>query len=151
MINISITHHYLLNALNITKTILFSTFPTSQLGSLRTILTAAVQKAFPQVISEEFGVGIITRCGNPAFGDFQCNNSLSIAKYFKTLSGFSGKNRNNFDAIIFLSSHFFAFVSFVLIVTMSRNHHITFNPISFLPNFRQCCVSHTSLGYDYHI
>ena len=50
-----------------------------------------MQKAFPQVITEEFGVGIITRCGNPTFGDFQCNNSLSIAKYFKTLSGFTGK------------------------------------------------------------
>lgn len=63
-----------------------------QLGSLRSIFTAAIQKAFPQIITEEFGVGIITRCGNPSFGDFQCNNSLSISKYFKTLSGYSGKN-----------------------------------------------------------
>ena len=62
-----------------------------QLGCLKTIFTSAIQKAFPQVASQEFGVGIITRCGNPSFGDFQCNNSLAIAKYFKTFSNYSGK------------------------------------------------------------
>jgi Arginyl tRNA synthetase N terminal domain len=72
--------------------------PPHQLRSLKTIFTAAIQKAFPQVMTEEFGTGIITRCGNPSFGDFQCNNSLSIAKYFKTLSDYSGMLSVNFTS-----------------------------------------------------
>ena len=43
------------------------------------------------------GHGIITRCGNPAFGDFQCNNSLAIAKYFKTFSNFTGEKKLIFE------------------------------------------------------
>jgi Arginyl tRNA synthetase N terminal domain len=80
-----------------------------QLGSLRSIFTAAIQKAFPQIITEEFGVGIITRCGNPSFGDFQCNNSLSISKYFKTLSGYSGKNIL-FLCYLLYSQYLFTFI-----------------------------------------
>jgi arginyl-tRNA synthetase len=33
---------------------------------------------------------VITRCGNPAFGDFQCNNAMSLSKHLKTLEGFTG-------------------------------------------------------------
>ena len=64
-----------------------------QLACLKIIFTAAIQKAFPQVESQEFGVGIITRCGNPSFGDFQCNNSLAIAKYFKTFCNYTGEGK----------------------------------------------------------
>ena len=63
------------------------------MGCLKIIFTAAIQKAFPQVMYTDNGHGIITRCGNPAFGDFQCNNSLAIAKYFKTFSNFTGEKK----------------------------------------------------------
>jgi hypothetical protein len=61
------------------------------LGSLRIIFTAAILEAFPQVSDTEMGMGNLSRCGNANFGDFQCNNSLAMAKYFKTLSGYTGK------------------------------------------------------------
>ena len=82
----------ILTAINLSYFQFFFSYLT-QLACLKIIFTAAIQKAFPQVESQEFGVGIITRCGNPSFGDFQCNNSLAIAKYFKTFSNYTGEGK----------------------------------------------------------
>ena len=117
-----------------------------QLRSLKTIFTAAIQKAFPQIITEEFGVGIITRCGNPSFGDFQCNNSLSIAKYFKTLSDYSGSflfnshiTSNNFKQFLFL---------FILDLNwMPRETCLTLHRLC--PFICVICIIF-QLGYDYN-
>ena len=110
--------------------LLFSLF--SQLRSLKTIFTAAIQKAFPQIVTEEFGTGIITRCGNPSFGDFQCNNSLSIAKYFKTLSDYSGISQH------YTQHH---------IQTCIRQHHTTPHNLLFLLHFHFCSCSHLMKSY----
>ena len=33
---------------------------------------------------------VITRCGNAAHGDFQCNNALALTKAVKSVSGYAG-------------------------------------------------------------
>jgi hypothetical protein len=48
------------------------------------------------VSDTEMGMGNLSRCGNANFGDFQCNNSLAMAKYFKTLSGYTGKEDSDY-------------------------------------------------------
>ena len=42
------------------------------------------------------GIAIVTRCGNVAHGDFQCNNALAIAKLLKTASQDGGKPLENY-------------------------------------------------------
>ena len=47
------------------------------------MFAAALHHAFPQVKeggAPELQGAVITRCGNPTFGDFQCNNALALAK-----------------------------------------------------------------------
>jgi arginyl-tRNA synthetase len=47
------------------------------------LFAAALHHAFPQVKeggAPELQGPAITRCGNPTFGDFQCNNALALAK-----------------------------------------------------------------------
>jgi hypothetical protein len=62
------------------------------MSSLRTLFTAALNHAFPQVAlaPADLQAAVITRCSNPAFGDFQCNNAMGLGKWFKTLGGFGG-------------------------------------------------------------
>ena len=66
------------------------------MSSLRMLFTAALIHAFPQVaqapadLAPSLTLASITRCGNPAFGDFQCNNAMGLGKWFKTLGGFGG-------------------------------------------------------------
>ena len=66
------------------------------MSSLRMLFTAALTHAFPQVaqapadLAPALTLASITRCGNPAFGDFQCNNAMGLGKWFKTLGGFGG-------------------------------------------------------------
>lgn len=63
-----------------------------QLSSLRLIFTTAMQEAFGGVVGDELiNEAIVVRCTNPAFGDFQFNNSMSIAKALKSDSNYKGK------------------------------------------------------------
>jgi len=53
------------------------------------LFAAALHHAFPQVKeggAPELQGAVITRCGNPSFGDFQCNNALALAKVPSPLS-----------------------------------------------------------------
>jgi arginyl-tRNA synthetase len=52
---------------------------------VQTSLTTAISEAFPELPDTSAN---ISRCSNPQFGDFQCNNAMSIAKM---LNGSSGK------------------------------------------------------------
>ena len=61
------------------------------MSSLKIVFDAALVAAFPQVPEAATG-SVIVRCANPAFGDFQCNNAMSISKALKGLTGYSGKN-----------------------------------------------------------
>ena len=68
------------------------------MSSLRLVFEAAIRAAFPQCggagSQEEelakLAAAVITRCGNPAFGDFQCNNAMALSKALKGLAGYSG-------------------------------------------------------------
>ena len=40
--------------------------------------------------SDPSAVAVITRCANPTFGDFQCNNAMGLAKVLKSIENFSG-------------------------------------------------------------
>ena len=60
-------------------------------SSLKIIFDAAIGAAFPESKSLNMEESIITRCGNPQFGDFQCNNALGLSKAFKGLTGYQGK------------------------------------------------------------
>jgi hypothetical protein len=60
-------------------------------SSLHAIFNAAILAAFPQSKDLNLQEANITRCGNPQFGDFQCNNAMGLAKAFKTLEGYKGK------------------------------------------------------------
>jgi hypothetical protein len=59
-------------------------------SSLHVIFNAAVLAAFPQSKDNNLHHAIITRCANPQFGDFQCNNALGLSKAFKGMTGYSG-------------------------------------------------------------
>jgi arginyl-tRNA synthetase len=67
------------------------------MSSLRLVFEAAIKAAFPQCAgagSEELAklaTAVITRCGNPAFGDFQCNNAMALSKALKGLAGYTGE------------------------------------------------------------
>ena len=64
--------------------------------SLRVLFTAAIRAALPQLTPTD-GEGeaslteaAITRCGNAAHGDFQCNNAMKCAKALKGLTDYDG-------------------------------------------------------------
>lgn len=62
------------------------------MSSLKLIFDAALGAAFPQCDEDQaLCAAVITRCGNPAFGDFQCNNAMALSKALKGLQGYSGK------------------------------------------------------------
>ncbi len=69
------------------------------MSSLKLVFDAAITAAFPQItqLSQQdadmakLGAAVITRCGNPAFGDFQCNNAMSLSKALKSLSDYAGR------------------------------------------------------------
>lgn len=57
--------------------------------SLKLIFSSAIKAAFQadfHAVPAESLQAIITRCGNAQFGDFQCNNAMSISKALKKLS-----------------------------------------------------------------
>ena len=55
--------------------------------SLKLILSHAIVTAFPQSVSLKMYEAIVVRCNNPKNGDFQCNNSMEIAKKLKVNCG----------------------------------------------------------------
>jgi hypothetical protein len=68
------------------------------MSSLKLVCDAAIRAAFPQCAAASAGseletlcAAVITRCGNPAFGDFQCNNAMALSKALKGLQGYSGR------------------------------------------------------------
>eukprot|EP01039_Chlorochromonas_danica_P008657 gene8657-9538_t len=63
------------------------------ISSLRAVFTAALQAAFPADLlglESSLITANVIRCNNPAFGDFQCNNAMALAKAFKTNSRYNG-------------------------------------------------------------
>ena len=64
-------------------------------NSLRKIFTCSLRHVFPCVVDmstpeSDLSEAVITRCGNPKFGDFQCNNALRLSKVLKSCNGFTG-------------------------------------------------------------
>lgn len=60
-------------------------------SSLKTIFTVAIQNAFPKIATAlNVDIGIISRCFNASFGDFQCNNAMSMSKSFKEIPFYKG-------------------------------------------------------------
>jgi hypothetical protein len=57
------------------------------LTSLKLVFSHAIVTAFPQAVGLNIYDAVIVRCTNPAFGDFQCNNSMSISKALKVSCG----------------------------------------------------------------
>jgi hypothetical protein len=57
------------------------------LTSLKLVFSHAIVTAFPQTVGLDIYEAVIVRCTNPAFGDFQCNNSMSISKALKVSCG----------------------------------------------------------------
>lgn len=55
--------------------------------SLRLVFSHAIVNAFPETVGLQMYDAQIVRCGNPNFGDFQCNNAMSIAKALKVNCG----------------------------------------------------------------
>jgi len=60
------------------------------MSSLKIVFDAALIAAFPQVPEARAG-SVISRCGNAAFGDFQCNNAMGLSKALKGLEGYQGE------------------------------------------------------------
>lgn len=60
------------------------------LSTLRMIFTEAIRKAFPFTTEEDIEQASVVRCANAQFGDFQCNNSMSISKAAKTSLAYKG-------------------------------------------------------------
>lgn len=60
---------------------------TGLVSSLKIIFDAAIIAAFPEIATHpelNLHKAIITRCSNPKNGDFQCNNTMALAKAIKT-------------------------------------------------------------------
>lgn len=53
------------------------------IANIQNTFTAAIAAVYPE--AQE--VAVISRCGNPQFGDFQCNNAMSIAKTLREATG----------------------------------------------------------------
>lgn len=62
------------------------------MSSLNIVFEAAILAAFPQSVAMQLSDAVITRCANPAFGDFQCNNAMALSKGLKGLvaEGYAG-------------------------------------------------------------
>lgn len=60
------------------------------MSSLKIVFDAALIAAFPQLTEARAG-SVITRCGNAAHGDFQCNNAMGLSKALKGLEGYQGE------------------------------------------------------------
>jgi arginyl-tRNA synthetase len=60
------------------------------ISSLTAIFDEAIRYAFPFGAELGFSEAIMARCGNAAFGDFQCNNAMGIAKTLKGLKKYKG-------------------------------------------------------------
>jgi arginyl-tRNA synthetase len=60
------------------------------ISSLTAIFDEAIRQAFPFGAELGFAEAIMARCGNAAFGDFQCNNAMGIAKTLKGLKKYKG-------------------------------------------------------------
>ena len=63
--------------------------------SLRKLFSSALRHAHPLAASfttpeSDPSEAVITRCGNPKFGDFQCNNAMKLSKLFKTSANHVG-------------------------------------------------------------
>ncbi len=61
------------------------------ISSLKVVFTAAIAAAFPKSVEWNLDQAVITRCTNPQFGDFQCNNAMQLAKQLKATSGYTSK------------------------------------------------------------
>ena len=72
--------------------------------SLKLILSHAIASAFPATIPLKCYDAIVMRCNNPNFGDFQCNNSMEIAKKLKVNCGKSMINYDSFFLSLSLST-----------------------------------------------
>ena len=55
--------------------------------SLKLVFSHAIVRAFPEAVGLKMYEAQIVRCGNPNFGDFQCNNAMSISKALKVNCG----------------------------------------------------------------
>lgn len=61
------------------------------ISSLKVVFTAAIAAAFPKSVEWSLDQAVITRCTNPQFGDFQCNNAMQLAKQLKATPGYTSK------------------------------------------------------------
>lgn len=64
-------------------------------NSLNKIFSGALRHALPLVLSlpppdNDALEAVITRCGNPKFGDFQCNNAMKLSKLLKSCPAHAG-------------------------------------------------------------
>lgn len=75
--------------------------------SLRLVFSHAIVKAFPETVGLQMYEAQIVRCGNPNFGDFQCNNAMTISKALKVNCGklFYSLLFRAFQALAFASLH----------------------------------------------
>ncbi len=70
---------------------------------LRDIFTWAINHAYPDAAAKlGLSEAIITRCGNISFGDYQCNNAMSLSKALKSDSRYSRKYYCNYCKFIVL-------------------------------------------------
>lgn len=60
------------------------------MGMLRALFTNAIRNAFPQSISLGLDAAVIAKCGNPAHGDYQCNNAMALTKALKGTTDYKG-------------------------------------------------------------
>lgn len=78
--------------------------------TLRDLFTAAISSALPQLVEADVGGeagvvdAVITRCSNPAHGDFQCNNAMKCAKSLKSVVGYEGPKSPRDVAILITSA-----------------------------------------------
>ena len=61
--------------------------PSSTTTPTNSTTTDSPVPTTPLLETYDFAIAVITRCGNPTFGDFQCNNAMAIAKFFKSYPG----------------------------------------------------------------
>ena len=73
------------------------------LRSLKLIFSAAIRAAVPPQHRREVALYTpsLARCGNPAHGDYQCNNAMALAKSLKCRKGYTGTHVH-FYSLVFL-------------------------------------------------
>lgn len=59
-------------------------------SALRQIFALAIRTAFPEVIGTTEEVAVMSKCGNPTMGHYQCNNALGISKMLKSVASYTG-------------------------------------------------------------